>query len=155
MARHISLIKRCKSAMYPNENATTPNRQAGIGLPVALFVITVLALIVVALTDLEESSGVSFSLDVNSMRAFYAAESGAQIDMVNIFPPSGSVAACNSTPQTTALSFSANGLNGCRANVVRSCVEVDSVKYFSLTSTGACGSGGDGAERVIVVRARQ
>lgn len=155
MGRHRSLIKRCKFAMFLSQPMSIPQRQAGIGLPVALFVITVLALIVVALTDLEEHSGVSYSLDVNSMRAFYAAESGAQIDMTNIFPPSGSVASCNANPQTTALSFNAIGLNGCRARVERSCIEVDSVKYFSLTSTGACGTGGDEAERVIVVRARQ
>ncbi|UZE95776.1 hypothetical protein [Alkalimarinus alittae] len=139
--------------MYPKTSYQNHKKQSGIGLPVALFVITVLALIVVAITDLEESSGVSFSLDVNSMRAFYAAESGAQIDMAKIFPSSGAVASCSS--QTTALGFSADGLNGCRATVARSCVAVDGVSYFSLKSTGACGSGVDTAERVIVVRARQ
>ena len=129
------------------------SKQRGIGLPVALFVITVLALIVVALTDLEESSGVSFSLDINSMRAFYAAESGAQVAMAQIFPAGGSTGSCSSI--SSPVSFSAPGLNGCRARLLCS-REVDgAVSYFTLQSTGACGTGKDTAERVTVVRARQ
>lgn len=117
--------------------------------------ITVLALIVVALTDLEESSGISFSLDINSMRAFYAAESGAQVDMAKIFPAGGVVVGCSASTSTVSFPSSAAGLSNCRATVERSCVAVDGIKYFSLTSTGSCGSGIDTAERVIVVRARQ
>ena len=141
--------------MYPNLIYSDHRKQRGIGLPVALFVITVLALIVVALTDLEESSGISFSLDVNSMRAFYAAESGAQVDMANIFPAGGAVVNCSTVTSTVGFPSTALGLNGCSARVERSCVTVDGVKYFSLQSTGSCGSGADTAERVIVVRARQ
>ncbi|WP_250656585.1 hypothetical protein [Alkalimarinus coralli] len=141
--------------MFLNVQPPVLAKQRGIGLPVALFVITVLALIVIALTDLEESSGVSFSLDINSMRAFYAAESGAQIDMAKIFPVGGSVANCSASTSTVTFPSTAAGLSGCSATVERSCVVVDSNKYFSLRSTGACGSGIDRAERVIVVRARQ
>lgn len=155
MALYIPLIKRYKSEMYPKFRHSVYTTQQGIGLPVALFVITVLALIVVALTDLEESSGISFGLDVNSMRAFYAAESGAQADMANIFPAGGTVANCSSATSTIGFPSHAPGLSGCSATVERSCVTVDSVRYFSLTSTGSCGSGADSAERVIVVRARQ
>ena len=141
--------------MYPKHRHTQYIKQQGIGLPVALFVITVLALIVVALTDLEESSGVSFSLDINSMRAFYAAESGAQVDMAKIFPAGGVVVSCSASTSTVNFPSTAPGLNGCNATVERSCVSDGSVKYFSLKSTGSCGSGIDTAERVIVVRARQ
>ena len=117
----------------------------------ALFVITILALITVALTDLEQSSGVSFSLDVNSMRAFYAAESGAQVAMNRIFPPDTGGGSCVSPTVT----FTAKGLNGCRASIACSVVTVDSISYYTLRSTGACGSGLDLAERLIEVRARQ
>ena len=139
--------------MSPDIKNLSIKRQNGVGLPMALFIITILAMIIAAITDLEESSGVGFGLDVNSMRAFYAAESGAQADMANIFPASGSSASCSSL--TSTYSFSSTGLNGCEALVVRSCVSVESVDYFTLTSTGSCGSGLDRAVRVIDVRARQ
>lgn len=124
-------------------------KQRGVGLPVALFVITVLALIVVALTDLEETSGVSFSVDINSMRAFYAAESGAQLAVNSLFPPSGTPTVCASP------AFSQIGLNGCNATVTCNLITVDSIDYHTIRSTGRCGSGIDQAERVIEVRVRQ
>jgi len=138
--------------MSPDIKKLSIKKQRGIGLPMALFIITILAMIIAAITDLEESSGVGFGLDVNSMRAFYAAESGAQADMAKIFPALGSTASCSS--QTSTFSFSAAGLNGCEALVVRSCVAVDGIDYFKLNSTGSCGSSLDRAVRVIDVRAR-
>ena len=129
-------------------------KQRGIGLPMALFIITVLAMIIAAITDLEESSGVGFSLDINSMRAFYAAESGAQVAMAEIFPASGGGGgSCASV--AASHTFNQLGLNGCKAELACSSVTVDSVDYFTLTSTGSCGSGLDQAVRVIDVRARQ
>lgn len=147
------MIKRCKLEMCPELRNITYTKQQGIGLPVALFVITVLALIVVALTDLEESSGISFSLDINSMRAFYAAESGAQVALAEVFPAGGSVGTCASI-SPSVISFNASGLNGCQATVGCSVATDSGISYFSLQSTGSCGSGADRAERVIVVRAR-
>jgi len=44
----------------------------------AIFLITVMALIVATIVQLQESSGEMEALDVLSTRAFYAAESGAQ-----------------------------------------------------------------------------
>jgi len=139
--------------MSPDIKKLSIKKQSGIGLPMALFIITILAMIIAAITDLEESSGVGFGLDVNSMRAFYAAESGAQADMAKIFPASGASASCSAI--TTTFSFSTTGLNGCEALVVRSCVAVEGIDYFTLKSTGSCGSGPDSAVRIIDVRARQ
>ena len=138
--------------MSPDIRHQAIKKQHGIGLPMALFIITILAMIIAAITDLEESSGVGFSLNVNSMRAFYAAESGAQADMAKIFPASGSGASCSST--TSTFSFSTAGLNGCEASVDRSCVAVEGTDYFTLKSTGSCGSGLDRAVRIIDVMAR-
>lgn len=148
------LIKRCKFEMCPNLIYSVHRKQRGIGLPVALFVITVLALIVVALTDLEESSGISFSLDINSMRAFYAAESGAQVALAEVFPAGGSTGTCASISPITK-SFTSSGLNGCSATLVCNVDNDAGISYFTLRSTGSCGTGIDTAERVIVVRARQ
>ena len=140
--------------MSPDKRILNLKKQSGIGLPMALFIITILAMIIAAITDLEESSGVGFSLDVNSMRAFYAAESGAQVAMAEIFPASGGGGgSCGSV--TPTLNFSKSGLNGCSVSVTCSQVTVDSVSYYTLKSTGSCGGGLDRAVRVIDVRARQ
>ena len=62
--------------MYPERGI---KQQIGAGLPVALFIITVLALIVTSMAQQQESSGASVSQQILSQRAFYAAESGAQV----------------------------------------------------------------------------
>lgn len=128
--------------------------QHGAGLPVALFVITVLALIVVSIAQLQEGTGQSVSLQIQSQRAFYAAESGAQVGLRDVLE-NNSCAALQSP-----LTFSASGLSGCQAVV--SCqtlvadIQGDGVDdtIYVLVSQGACGSGADQASRTIEVRAR-
>ncbi|TYC60367.1 hypothetical protein FMN52_05115 [Marinobacter sp. BW6] len=130
------------------------NRQSGAGLPVALFVITVLALFVVVMAQLQQSSGEAISLQVQSQRAFFAAESGAQVAVREVLEGG----ACSSV--TTPRTFSVSGLSGCRA--VLACESVSAElngsapleEIFTLTSTGQCGTGIDRAERVVEVKVR-
>ncbi len=128
--------------------------QKGVGLPAAIFIITILALITVALAGLQENNAVSLGVNVNSQRAFFAAESGGQIALNKVFPPSGvGGTVCSGTVYTGI--FSSVGLNGC--SVSASCISdtVSGQTYYTFTSTGTCGSGIDAATRVIEVRARQ
>ena len=127
--------------------------QSGAGLPVALFIITVLALLVIGMAQLQQASGESVSLPIQSQRAFYAAESGAQVAVRDVLESSD----CSAL--TTPLSFSATGLNGCSAAL--SCESVtENISgpggntVFSISSTGQCGSGPDRAVRIIEVRVR-
>ncbi|WP_373001567.1 hypothetical protein [Marinobacter sp.] len=129
------------------------DRQGGAGLPVALFIITVLALLVIGMAQLQQMSGESISLQIQSQRAFYAAESGAQVAVRDVLE-AGSCSAL-----TTPLSFSASALNGCSAAL--SCESVtENINgpggntVFSIASTGQCGSGPDQAVRIIEVRVR-
>ena len=130
-----------------------PGRQAGAGLPVALFIITVLALIVVGMAQLQESSGQAVSLQIQSQRAFFAAESGAQVAVRDVLEGS-SCSAVN-----TSLTFTASALSGCTASVACDSVTAD-IKgpggdtVYSITSTGQCGAGADQATRVVEVRTR-
>lgn len=48
----------------------SPQKQQGAGLPIALFIITVLALLVVGMAQLQERSGQAVSLQIQSQRAF-------------------------------------------------------------------------------------
>lgn len=128
--------------------------QGGAGLPVALFVITVLALLVAGMAQLQQSSGQSVSLQIQSQRAFFAAESGAQAGVAEVLA-GGSCAALNSPK-----GFGAGGLNSCEAALSCSSVMADIDGYsspetvFTLTSTGRCGAGADQAQRVVEVRVR-
>lgn len=53
--------------MYPEKCSKYQN---GAGLPIALFIITVLSLIVLSMGQLQESSGKAISLQIQSQRAF-------------------------------------------------------------------------------------
>ncbi len=128
---------------------SSPKKQAGAGLPVALFIITVLSLIVAGMSQLQESSGKSISLQIQSQRAFFAAESGAQVVLADIMPADKSdpVSCPASTP--VQVPFSASGLGACDASI--ECSDVNS-PVLVITSTGVCGSGPDQASRTVEVR---
>ncbi|WP_020406373.1 hypothetical protein [Hahella ganghwensis] len=134
-------------------------RQSGLGLPAALFLIVVLGLLVVAITELERTTAEGVSINVQSARAFYAAQSGAEAALVTLFPideadPSNA-AAPTDCPAYGTISFNAGntGLIGCSADISCFKDEVSSVAYFTLRSTGSCGSGAEAATRTIEVRA--
>jgi len=59
-------------------------RQRGFGLPLAVFIITVLALIGAAMVALTRTGQESVASEIQSIRAFYAAESGAQLALVAV-----------------------------------------------------------------------
>jgi MSHA biogenesis protein MshP len=123
-------------------------KQTGAGLPVALFIITVLALLVVGMAQLQESSGRSISLQIQSQRAFFAAESGGQVGVKRVL-------ADPSNPQCFAddtLNFPTGGLSGCRADI--SCTDITGDGLFEVVSEGRCGSGQEEASRIVEVRLR-
>lgn len=124
--------------------------QRGAGLPIALFVITVLALLVFGMAQLQQSTGEAVSLQIQSQRAFFAAESGAQVRIGSIFEAidNGSAPSCPS-PVTA---FGAPGLAGCSATF--DCAFDSASGVFTLASTGSCGNGVDAATRTVEVRVR-
>ena len=62
-------------------------RQRGIGLPAAIFVITLLAVITAAIYQLLGQNAQTYQEQINLTRAFYAAESGAGFAMNSLFAP--------------------------------------------------------------------
>jgi len=137
-----------------NRRQVSRKHQRGFGLPMALFVITVLAVIVTAMGSMQQTSGQSSVLHIQGERAFYAAESGTEAALNVLMPPDGSPGrACATSPFFT-VSFTASGLNGC--SVVVSCTQmtVGGENLFTLISQGSCGAGMDQASRTLEVRAR-
>lgn len=118
-----------------------------MGLATALFVITVMAFLAVIINGLVEQNARSFEEELNLVRAFYAAESGAGLVVNTLFPPSGAAGSC---PALTNYSFTADGINACSAAVACSSVTVDSVAFYTVESTGTCGE----VSRTIQVRAQ-
>ncbi len=126
-------------------------KQVGAGLPIAIFIITVLSLIVMGMSQLQESTGNAVSLQIQSQRAFFAAESGAQVVLADIMPADKNDPVSCPTSLPVPVSFSASGLRGCNASV--ECDEVNS-PVLVISSAGLCGSGPDQASRKVEVRVR-
>ncbi len=138
--------------------APARSKQHGLSLVLAIFVLVVLSLLAAAMFNLMASGADSVAREVLSARALFAADSGAQRQLNEIFPPAGAAVPANcasaaQTPRTNT--FTMGGLTGCN-NVVVVCdyVLIDTVNYFSITSTGSCGPAGDDAVRVIEVQAK-
>lgn len=130
-------------------------RQAGVGLAAAIFVITLLAVIVVGINALVSDNSQAFEEEINLNRAFFAAESGAGFAMNGVYPPeeysSYAGTQCNGTPGSPVVyTFDADvaGLGYCRAEVHCTQITISSTNYLTIESKGICGD----VERTIQVR---
>ena len=123
--------------------------QQGLGLVTAIFVITVMALISVGISTLVVTSQQSFGYEVQSARAFLAAESGAQLTVSTVLPPSGAGSCiASATP-----SLPAEGLQGCQVETSCNALgPIDGITYYDIQSTGSCGTGVDLAIRKLTLR---
>lgn len=136
-------------------------KQAGAGLPIAIFIVTVLSLIVLGMSQLQESSGNAVSLQIQSQRAFFAAESGAQVVIAELVEEAGEqdIVSCppsNNETQEVLDNFNAPGLSSCQAvvNITKECVGSEGI--VTVKSEGSCGPSGspERAVRTVEVRLR-
>ena len=116
----------------------SPKPQTGAGLPLAIFIVTVLSLIVLGMSQLQQSSGKALSLQIQSQRAFFAAESGAQVAVERLLREESCPARIN---------FDRQGLSDCAVDLACSGTDIIVVR-----SEGSCGSGQERASRVVEVR---
>lgn len=124
-----------------------PSKQAGIGLPATIFIITIMSLIAVAVNRLNDVSAMSFSQNVLSARAFYAAESGAQLRASTVL--TGPPCSCGANP-SVQFSFNVPGLSLCQADTVCNSFDANGETYCTVVSTGQCDGGN--SQRSIEVR---
>lgn len=135
--------------MSPDQQLT---KQTGAGLPIALFIITVLSLIVLGMSQLQESSGNAISLQIQSQRAFFAAESGAQAVIADLLKEADEGSISRQDNRYDIEFSGANGLAGCEATVEYSSSAND---VALVESFGVCGKGApDEARRTVEVRLR-
>lgn len=131
----------------------TRNKQQGLGLASALFVITVMALLAVLITQLIRSNAESIGEELNLMRSYFAAQSGVEYGLNRAFPPDGDPSWCPAVTDSTTfvpLEFTADGLASCTADIECATLRVTGKNYYTLTVTGTCG----GVSRTLQVRAR-
>lgn len=125
------------------------SKQHGIGLPTAIFIITLMALMAVAINQLVNQNAQTFEEEVNLTRAFYAAESGAGFAMNGIYPPEEYPGyASSSCAASTTFNFTVEGLNQCSAVVQCTAVTTAGSNFLTIESTGTCGD----VSRTIQVR---
>jgi MSHA biogenesis protein MshP len=130
--------------MYPNNSRS---RQSGISLPVALFIITIMSLSAAAVNQMSATSSQSYSQNLLSSRAFYAAESGAQLraqDALSLLTCS-----CGGSADVE-YDFTVIGLNQCSALTTCTSVSANGDTFCTITSMGRCDN--SNAERTVEVR---
>ena len=135
--------------MFHNVLHASP-RQEGLGLVSAIFLILVVSVLVLAIVRTVRTSAEIFTLDVVSHRAFLAAESGAQLGLNRLFPPTGS-----GTCVDRVWLLDDVGLASCQASVACRSESVAGLSYYTLESDGRCDVGGVVAERRVLLRARE
>ncbi|MBL0628084.1 MSHA biogenesis protein MshP [Aeromonas jandaei] len=130
--------------MYPETRS--PGDMRGSALMIALFVIVVMALLAAAMGRFLVDSGEKNTVEVRSVRALLAAQSGLEIALYQLFPnrpAASSPKRCDLVLATRQFNGTP-GLVGCQVAV--SCQEVpvtynnQSSTGYRLESVGTCGN---------------
>jgi MSHA biogenesis protein MshP len=149
-------------------------QQQGFLLPLTLFILVVMSLFALVLSRNTIQTSTSATLEMVSVQAFYAAESGAQRGMKKLFYPDASSrqsadARCLEPSVTHA--FTVTGLKNCTAVVSCSCLYQDNTacapavasnysisvsvarltSFYTISSVATCGNGNLRAVRTIEV----
>lgn len=110
--------------------------QRGSAIMIALFVIVIMALLAAAMGRFLVDSSEKNTVEVRSVRALLAAQSGLEVALYRLFPNRPQVLPMVCAPNVSAVSLplsASPGLVGCQ--VVVSCKEI-AVTYNNQSSTG-------------------
>ncbi len=126
-----------------------PRRQSGLGLVGAIFVIVVVALMSVAMARMLEADKLTQSYETLGLKAFLAAESGAQIGVNRLLAPESAGSCLNVTENLLP-----NSLRFCTAEISCALMTSGGETYYTITSRGACTAGDMIASRALEIRVR-
>jgi len=129
--------------------ACSQAKQQGSALVIGIFVITVMFLMSAALINVLEDADEQVSLEVWGTRALFAANSGADRALSQLFPLDGSSGICKASSDWEPASVLASqpGFHGCKValtcvtNTVSTVNPVVIVKSYRITSTATCKTG--------------
>ncbi|MBL4880694.1 MAG: hypothetical protein JKX82_05145 [Oleispira sp.] len=133
------------TASFKKVSIPSISKQSGLSLPVAIFIITIMSIIAVAVNRMNEASSQSYSQNILSTRSFYAAESGVQLRAQTVL----STKPCNCGANID-FSFTVVGLNSCNASTSCEQFIANSDTFCTITSIGSCDN--SNAQRTIEVR---
>ena len=106
-----------------------------------------MSLIAVAVNQMGETNSQTYVQNVLSVRAFYAAESGAQLRAKNVLV--GPPCICDADITYT---FTVTGLNLCSAQTICTQFVANSETFCTIESIGSCDGGR--AQRTVEVRVK-
>ena len=119
-------------------------RQRGIGLPIAIFVLTVMAAFAVNMGLLVEDNASERIEYITNLRATLAADTGADLAINVAFDPSDAPDYANGvTCSSTAINYSFTseaGMSGCSAAVTCNATTAGGKTIYRITSVGTCDS---------------
>lgn len=133
--------------------AISKTKQQGSALVVAVFIIVVMLAIVLALSRILLSSSDSVVYEVQGTRALFAAQSGMELALTELFPRSGA-----SNCSSWTFNFAAPGLTGCDAQVQCTAQAIASEQLsqlYLLQSTASCNANEFITSRTIALEVRQ
>ena len=144
---------RC--GIYRHSVNQVSNKQKGSAIVIAIFVIVVMALLAAGLVKILSASAESVAYEVIGTRAYAAAQTGAQWQLLEIFPHNSNTStACKSNIIEPDLS-NVEGLRFCTVTVACDDNGVfDGTTYYVITSTGQCSFGGVITSRTVEIEAR-
>lgn len=140
------ILTRCKLAQR--------KAQQGASLILAVFMIVVFSMMAAVMAKILMSSSENISYEVLGTRAYTAASIGNQWALQRLFPLNSTGSCSNVNGQTPPTIANTTGLETCTTAVSCTSVVVDTVSYFTVTSTGTCGSGEMSTSRTLKVDAR-
>lgn len=133
------------------------HQQVGSALVIAIFVLVVFTLLALALVRILSSSSESVVYEVLGTRAYSAAQTGANWQMMHLFPHQGTAAL--SCAQLNALARPdislVDGLQNCQILSTQCQSLVDQgTTFYTLESVGECSTGEVTTSRTVRVDAR-
>jgi MSHA biogenesis protein MshP len=143
MRRIYAMCRNLISRPTPNER----HSQDGLGLVGAIFVIVVVSLLSVAMSRMLEADKLAQSYEILGLKAFLAAESGAQLGVNRLMPPDSGGSCSDRT-----FSFEAASLRFCTAAVTCTLTSANGENFYTLSSLGQCAAGDFTASRSLEVR---
>ncbi len=137
------------------------SRQGGFLLPIVMFILIAMGALALVVSRFSGQSALSGAQEGISLQAFYAAESGGQYTLNQIYfvasggtPVSRAVAVGNcAAADGDVVNFNGAGLANCSAVInCSSNTDVPSATtFFTISSRGRCGSGTESADRTVEI----
>ena len=142
-------------------SAGTLKTQQGFLIPLSVILIVGIGVLALTISRVSSQSNSSSVLEGISLQTFYAAESGAQYGLHQLFFSNTTRADADATctgvgsPFPNTINFTADGLQLCSTTVSCSFTTDTpaTTSFYTIVSAASCGAGDIVAERTVEVRA--